>query len=236
MPYNSGTKLPGETASKLGHLSVIESEWVRSLVEDFEAASPTSQSDENKGWEEVKIEGVKPLSHVWAVDGSFAVVPAGTKPQKEVAFVKTALMHVDKSKLAQIDPQNPHPLLLKDIMAESALFHATVFPLRNIVTSKGNNKDTIRNIVFESMKIDENGQYLETLKWIAYEKWRGVGKEVNSPDFQCPHCGREIEGGMKLDSEKDTCYLCGKEVYLTDMVGFHLDMNDESAPDSVASS
>jgi hypothetical protein len=236
MPYNSGTKLPGETASKLGHLSVIESEWVRSLIEDFESVNPSSQPDANAGWKTIKLEGVKPLSHVWAVDGSFVVVPTGMKPQKEVAFVKTAMMHVDKAKLAQIDPLNPHPLLLKDIMADSALYHSTAFPLRNIVTSKGNNKEAIRNIAFESIKVDEGGQYMETLKWIAYEKWRGEGKEVNSPDFQCPHCGREIEGGMKVDSEKDSCYLCGKEVYLTDMVGFHLDMSDDSAPDSVASS
>ena len=37
MPYNSVKgNLPYERASKLGHISVINSEWVKSLVESFE--------------------------------------------------------------------------------------------------------------------------------------------------------------------------------------------------------
>ena len=36
MAYSSGTRLPFESASKLGHLKVIESEWVNSLIKDFE--------------------------------------------------------------------------------------------------------------------------------------------------------------------------------------------------------
>lgn len=38
MAYSSSGKLPEEHASKLGHLSVIRSPWVQSLIEDFEAA------------------------------------------------------------------------------------------------------------------------------------------------------------------------------------------------------
>ena len=38
MPYQQGTRLPGGAASKIGHLAVIESEWVKSLVESFEQA------------------------------------------------------------------------------------------------------------------------------------------------------------------------------------------------------
>lgn len=38
MPYSSGSRLPGESASKLGHLAVIQSEWVRALVAEFDQA------------------------------------------------------------------------------------------------------------------------------------------------------------------------------------------------------
>ena len=40
MPYSQGTRLPGESASKLGHLAVIQSEWVRSLVQEFDHSKP----------------------------------------------------------------------------------------------------------------------------------------------------------------------------------------------------
>ena len=40
MPYQGGTRLPGEFASKLGHLAVVENEWVCDLVKSFESAPP----------------------------------------------------------------------------------------------------------------------------------------------------------------------------------------------------
>jgi len=55
-----------------------------------------------------------------------------------------------------------------------------------------------------------------------------------SPSFACPHCDKPIEG-LPFDAEKGQCSECKNEVYLTDMIGFHLDMSEDSAPDSVAS-
>jgi hypothetical protein len=235
MAYNSGSKLPGERASKLGHLSVVQSEWVKSLIEEFESLAPDTEDPSATMWTPFSSSAA-PLKNVWAVDGSFVKVTGSGKPQKEVAFIKTAILSVDKSKLDKIDPENPHPLLLKDILSDSALFHATVLPLRNIRTPKGNNKDTVRNIIFDSMRIDEGGQYFETLKWLAFKKWRGPGQGANSPSFECPHCGEKIESGIEYDQDIDSCSYCVREVFLTDMIGFHLDMSEDSAPDTVASS
>ncbi|MEB9608874.1 hypothetical protein P4J23_02240 [Bacillus cereus] len=228
----AGNRLPGESASKLGHLSVIESEWVKSLIRDFDSTDRIEEDPSSTRWSEFSVGETKPLRNIWAVDGSFVTVPSDGFPQREVSFVKTALITLDRIRLEEVDKEHPHPLLLRDIMKDSGIFHATVFPLRNIRTSIGTNYDAVRHIIRDSMKVDEDGMFFETLKWLVYQKWSN--KPMKSPAFDCPHCSNEIPG-LLFDDEEGACSNCGKVVFLTDMIGFHLDMDEESAPDSVAS-
>jgi hypothetical protein len=233
MPYSQGTRLPGESASKLGHLSVIQSEWVQALVKEFEHARNATTDSSGTLWTEFDPTGIKPLRNVWAVDGSFVTVQSEERPPKELSFVKTALLTLDRSKLEAIDKENPHPLLLQDVLRGSAIFHATVFPLKNIRTALGSNYDAVRHIVRDSIKIDEDGAFYETLKWVAYKKWSST--PTYSPSFECPHCHYKIDPGLAFDADEGTCGVCFGKVFLTDMIGFHLDMDEDSAPDSVAS-
>lgn len=235
MPYTQGARLPGEKASKLGHIPVVKSEWVNSLVKDFEEiqARPNDMSQTN--WAEFNMEDeVRPLRNIWAVDGSYVSIRTEGKPSKEIAFVKTALLTIDQLKIEGLDKDHPHPLLLQDILRDSAVFHATVFPLKNVRTSLGSNYDAIRHIVRDSINVDEGGAFYETLKWIAYRKWEGTSSNP-SPSFECPHCHHKLEYGLPFDADFGNCNKCNNEVFLTDMLGFHLDMDEESAPDSVAS-
>lgn len=232
MPYSSGSRLPGEAASKLGHLSVVQSDWVKALIHEFEAAPQTDTDPSKTPWNRFDPAGVAPLRSVWATDGSFVTVSSTEMPPREVSFVKTALLTVDRARLAGLDKEHPHPLLLQDVLTGSAVFHATVLPLKNIRTPLGNNYDAVRHIVRDSWRIDEGGAFYETLKWLAYQGWRDV--PVTSPSFACPHCHVD-HPGLPAGADEGSCPACKKVVFLTDMVGFHLDMEEESAPDSVAS-
>lgn len=234
MPYSSGTRLPFEAASKLGHLSVVQSSWVRELIKDFESATQQDFNPAKNLWQTIEVDGASPLRSVWAVDGSFVAVRSEQKPPKEVAFVKTALLLIDRAKLDSIDKENPHPLLLQDVLRNSAIYHSTVFPLKNVRTPLGSNYDAIRHIVRDSLKIDESGAFYETLKWLIYRKW--TSGNSSSPAFECPHCHTLITGGLPHNSDEAPCPGCGKLVFASDLLGFHLDMDEESAPDSVASS
>lgn len=233
MAYSSTGKLPNEHASKLGHLSVIQSQWVQSLIEDFEDTQYQEPDHDMSLWQNFDVGQFEKLKYIWAVDGSYASVKTNPPTGKEVAFIKTALLSVDKKKLEKLDKKNPHPLLLQDIMADSALFHATVLPLKNVKTSLGSNYDAVRHIIYDSMRVDEDGQYFQTLKWLSYKKWEDSKR--CSPKFDCPHCSKEIPG-LPYDSSKGECPHCHKEVLLTDMIGFHLDMEEESASEKIVSS
>jgi len=230
MPYKAGGRLPGERASKLGHLDVIHSELVNSLVQQFE--SPINE-DEKPKVASTKFEiGDDPLRLIFAVDGSLQVIKSDFPPFKEVAFIKTALLRLDQKAMDKIDPETPHPLALRDLMKDSALHHATALPLKGISLPGMNNYDAIRKIIFESFQdASLNAEPYKTLKWLAYEKWSSEKKK--SPSFQCPHCEAEVPG-LAYDVNSEDCIYCGNEVYLSDMLGFHLEMGEDAGPKSVA--
>jgi len=230
MPYKAGDRLPAERASRLGHLDVLKSELVKKLCKSFEDISQSSIST-SPSWMPLPYEG-QPLSLIFGVDGSMQVIESETPPHKALAFIKTALLRVDQVALSSIDEESPHPFALRDILADSALYHATVLPLRHVVVPGMSLYDAVRQTIFESVRdASLDSEPLETLKWIAYEKWDGKQKEL--PLFECPHCEKTI-ATLPYDSEEGNCPDCKGKLFLTDMLGFHQEMAPDSAPETVA--
>jgi hypothetical protein len=230
MPYKAGERLPAERASRLGHLDVLKSELVKKLCKSFE--DTVQRPISTTGSWQVIPSNVQPLPLVFGVDGSMQVIESETPPHKALAFVKTALLRVDQFALSSIDEESPHPLALRDILADSALYHATVLPLRHVIVPGMSVYDAVRKIIFESVKdASLDGEPLETLKWIAYEKWDGKQKQL--PLFECPHCEKTI-ATLPYDAEEGNCPDCKGKLFLTDMLGFHQEMAPDSAPETVA--
>lgn len=230
MPYQSGKNLSGERASKLGHLDVLKSPLVQQLVKSFEHPDTTVITSPIQ-WQPFPLSD-HPQDLIFGVDGSLQVIVDERPPHKAMAFVKTALMRIDQVALSHINKDTPHPFELRDLMAESALYHATVFPLRHVHVPGLSVYDAVRQTIFESVKDPSlAGEPMETLKWLAYEKWSGNQKGLEP--FQCPHCDSD-HATLPYDAEKGACSKCGNLLYITDMLGFHLDMVQEAASDSVA--
>jgi len=230
MPYRSGERLPGERASRLGHLEVLKSELVNKLVKNFEERG-ISNIASNLRWEPIP-QGGELLTIVFGIDGSIQPIESETPPYKRLAFVKTALLRIDQYALSKIDKNSPHPFALRDILVDSALYHATVFPLRHVSIPGMSTYHAIRQIIFESLKgASLKGEPMKTLKWIVYEKWDGKPKQL--PPFQCPHCEKN-EATLPYDAERGKCPKCKGDLFLTDMLGFHLEMAPDSAPDTIA--
>jgi len=230
--YQQGSRLPGERASKLGHLDVLNSELVQELVRQFEFPEPQTGDDSGTPWTPFTQKAL-PLRIIFAVDGSLQIVQSEGLPRREIAFVKTALLRLDPTAIAKLDPEYPHPLALKKMMADSALYHSTVFPLKNVRIPGSKNLDAVRKIIYESIKDPRlEGQPYETLKWLLYRKWSD--KPQKSPSFDCPHCAEEVPG-LPPNSDTETCPHCLEHLYVTDVVGFHLEMLEDSASQGVAS-
>ena len=239
MPYQQGNghRLPPERASKLGHLEVIQSELVQKLCKSFNDPEVTEHTGCISKWEELPKDGAE-LKIIFSTDGSIQVIENPNPPFKAIAFVKTALLKVDQYAISKIDKDTPNPFALRDLMKESALYHSTAFPLRNVYIEGKSNYDAIREIMFESVKDNGlndslNGAMMDTLKWIAYEKWLDNPKS-QLEKFGCPHCEKN-EATLQFDHEKGSCPSCGGEIFITDMFGLHQSMTDDYAPNQVAS-
>ena len=230
MPYQGGRRLSGERASKLGHLDVIKSELVNELIDQFESSEIQAVESE-AGWEHMDINEL-PLRLIFAVDGSKQTVRSDFPPYKELSFLKTALLRLDQHAIGKLDPQAPHPMALRDIMSDAAMYHATVLPLKGIRIKGMNNYNAVRQIIYDSLRDKSlNAEPYKTLRWLAYELWSG--KERLSPSFDCPHCAMDIEG-LPYKADEGQCPHCKGHLYLSDMIGFHLEMGEDAAPESVA--
>ncbi|MBN1546263.1 MAG: hypothetical protein JW902_06355 [Syntrophaceae bacterium] len=230
MPYQGGKRLSGERASKLGHLDIVNSDLVNELIAQFEKREP-AEIETPANWIQITTDET-PLRLIFAVDGSKQTIRSDFPPYKELSFIKTALLRLDQHAIGKLDPVAPHPMALRDIMSDSAMYHATVLPLKGVSIRGQNNYDAVRKIIFDSMRDHSlNAEPYETLKWLAYEKWGDEKK--TSPGFGCPHCFEQV-AGLEFDQDEGCCEHCGGHLYLTDMIGFHLEMAEDAAPDSVA--
>lgn len=231
MPYRTGKKQPGEHASKLGHLEVLKSPLVVKLVRNFEQPDAVDLLD-GANWQPFPPPA-SPFDLIFAVDGSWQAVVDDRPPYKALAFVKTALMKIDQVALKRIDREAPHPLALRDLMREAALYHATAFPLRHIHMPGLSLYHAVRQAIFESIKDPAlNGEIMETLKWLAYQKWRDTPRAL--PEFECPHCEKK-KATLPIDAESGKCPECSNTIFITDMLGFHLEMIESAASETVAS-
>lgn len=240
MPYQKGNRLPAEKASKIGHLEVLKSPLVLRLCDSFNNPDcnikPTGIT-----WVALPTDGL-PLNIIFASDGSIQTIEDKKPPYKAITFVKTALLKMDQYALGKLDKDNPHPFAIRDIMKESALFHATSFPLRHVAIPDKTIYNSVREILYESVNDTgyENsldGAMMETLKWLAYEKWNPSPKQ-ELEKFGCPHCDVDSPGQsratLSFDQERGNCPNCGQELFITDMFGLHQTMSDDFAPFQVA--
>lgn len=232
MPYGAGERLPGERASRLGHLEVLKSPLVNKLVASFEGDVSSQANADNIIWQAIQTEA-KPLSVVFGIDGSFQTIESERSPNKRLAFVKTALLRLDQSALSRIDREAPNPFALRDILANSAIYHSTVFPLKHITLQGIKTYNAVLQIVYESFKdASLDNEIMETFKWIVYEKWSPSPKN-SLEKFECPHC-RKTVATLPYNAETGNCPECGESLYVTDMLGFHQEMTEDSAPDTIA--
>ena len=235
MPYKSGNRLPGERASKIGHLEVIQSSLVKKLCEDFEDPEyDISSLDIN--WQPLP-KGGDILKIIFSSDGSIQILEAKHPPYKAISFIKTALFKMDQYALSKLDKESPNPFDLRDIMQKSALFHSTVLPLRHVKIEDKLLFNAIREVIYESTKDQGfnnslNGALMDTLKWISFDKWSENPKS-QLEKFGCPHCG-ENEATLALDEEEGRCSRCNGKIYITDSFGLHQNMQSEFAPNQVA--
>jgi len=211
----------------------IRSKLVNKIIESFEDPyyNPLDYAKFIPKWIELPKTG-KALPLMFGIDGSIQIIEKSIPPYTKVAYVKTALIKINLKSIYDKEKKLSHPLYYRDFLKKNSVYHTTVFPLRHLRIPKKNTFDTIRKIIFDSLKDSKlNHIPMKIFKWLIYEKWSNKKKKL--PLFQCPVC-RERVVTFAYNNEIGNCPKCGAEIYLTDIMGFHFDMTPDSAKDSVA--
>ncbi len=84
MPYQPGDRLPGEHASRLGHLEVLKSNLVQSLCKSFELPQSGQPLLIDLAWQPLEYSAT-PLNIIFGVDGSVQTIEDPTPPYKALA-------------------------------------------------------------------------------------------------------------------------------------------------------
>lgn len=236
MPYQGSGRLPAEAASKLGHLEIVGSPVISELIRQFEHATADKDDPSKTMWSAFVGTGVKPLSLIFAVDGSMQIVASETLPRREVAFVKTALVRLDPKAVAKLDPDFPHPLAMRDMMKDAALFHAAALPLKGISLQGFNYLVALRTIIRDFMRDPKlEAEPYKTLQWLVHKQWSD--RPSSGPDFICPHCAVTVPGFVPGQETKNCPNArCNAELFLTDCLDMHREMLEDSASKGLVSS
>jgi len=234
--HKNNTNIVVERKSKLGHLEVVSSPLVKKLCENFESQEYSKDQSEIV-WNQLPYNGSE-LNIIFSSASAFKVIESNQVPHKAIAFIKSALLSLDQYAISKLDKKNPSPFAIRDIMKGSALFHSTAFPLRHVFVPGKTIYQSIREIIFESVKDSGlndslDGAMMKTLKWIAYEKWDTESTKPLEP-FGCPNCLENV-ATLPFDIEKGNCPSCGEEIFITDLFGLHLNMQEAYAPNQIAS-
>jgi len=229
MPYQRGTNLPGEFASKVGHLDVVNSELMDELVANLEFTE-LPKTDKKEVWED--IPKAESLTEIFGVDGSSQPIPYEDWPYARLFCVKVALVSLNSQDVNKLNENTPHPMEIRDVLSQSVIRHVNLFPLRHIQLSGINIYNAVRKIIFEGLQKHDKlkDEVLKTLKWLVFEKWND--QQFSLPNFDCPNCEKSV-ATLPYDAEIDKCPNCSEILYLTDWLGFHLRMLPDNAPDEV---
>lgn len=231
MGYSEGKNLKYETASKLGHVSIIEDEFIKQLVEEFEVIEDDEEKIEIDNVEKLKKTNNENIKSIIAIDGSLSLIQNSFNNKKIMAYIKIASMILDLDTLEEANKPIVDPNLITEILTNHSDTYSTVIPINNIRVKGHTILESFRKIVDITLRKYDSGILYDTYKFLVYREWK---EDKNVIEFQCPSCGEKIH--FSNGEEEKLCVNCNNKVYLTDYLGLHRDMNEENNNESLANS
>jgi hypothetical protein len=237
MPYPSSQNLSFETASKLGHLSVVNDPFIRGMLGSFERVQLDPSMPPDQGVGRLDLDGVEPLDFVIAVDGSMSTIPNTLVPQKTISYVKIAALNIRMDELQKAHAPIVNPETISALLSRYADTESTVLPLSNVRVPGKTLMESLREAIQATFQHFGGGKLYDTLRYIVSQEWdpdppAWRADSALRPHFFCPFCGEDVRFPR---SELDfSCLSCNQDLTLVDYLGLLMDVNESSNDDAVA--
>ena len=214
MSYSAGSgRLPFESASRLGHLPLMDDPFISRLAEGYRVPSGLAPAPSLYPlcWKHFSP-GASAIETVVTSDGSFAVTPQDSS----LVYIRVGIQKLP----VRSDPAPLHPFQVYDALLHNSDCVHTVLPMSIPCRTQREFSQIVRNAIFRTFQT--RAVLLDTLRWLFSEGWQGRGASV--PAICCPHCGEKI---YLDDADEQTC-SCGEHIYLTDLLDWDKDLESDT--------
>jgi len=230
VPYGASVNLPFESASKLGHLSVVGDPLVKALLESFEKVERGESMVPDGAIRTLDLGAVEPLSLVLAVDGSLSSVPNSLIEDKTLAYVKVAALCLSLDDLEAAEAPIVDPSFVQGLIRDHTHTFSTVLPLNNVIVAGQTMRETVRDVIYRTFRTVNDGRLLDTLVYLTSHGW--LTHSEHDASFACPLCQREND--LPRNTVEFACRNCGQTITVVDYLGFDREVNEDSNEDVVA--
>lgn len=212
-------RLPFESASKTGHISLIEDPLVQRLIRGFQSSgSPPEPSLFSLDWYALP-DAPSGIESVIACDGSCVET---AQESCSLAYLRVGVQRIS----APFSGPPLHPLQMQREVQRNSLCIQTVLPLEIPCLNQLEFDFRMRQAIFETCAAQP--ELLLTLRWLVSEAWDGGWDRQLF--VQCPCCGAPVDV-----SRSDTARCgCGSQVFLTDLLGWSVDLAGSDSSSRVA--
>lgn len=204
-------RLPYESASKTGHISLISDPLVSRLISGYRESGPPAPEEESPYpllWNQTEGRDTD-IETVIACDGSYSEVHQDSCDLVYIrAGVQRMPVHSEATAL--------HPFRLQKHILENSDCVQTVLPADIPLLSIREFGIRMRRAIYETCR--SKPRLLPTLRWLYTEGWTGYPKRL--PLIRCPNCG----GHLDLTEMNEGICSCGEPVFLTDILEWGKDI------------
>ncbi len=237
MAYGASKHLPFETASKLGHLSIINSPFVQEMLSSFQRIERDPAATPDTGLHQLDLGDVAPLDFVIAVDGALSSVPNSLAPHRMLSYIKIAALNMSLVELQRVRAPIVNPEQVSRLLCDYADTESTVLPLANVRIPGQTLRDTIREAVRATFERFGDGRLLECLRFLVSHEWDPNSPtwspgSTQRPHFACPFCRGDVP--VPRSETAFVCPSCSQSLTLADYLGLLMEVNEESNDETVA--
>lgn len=239
MAYSSARgRKPMERASKISHANIIASPEVQALLSECTIPRAADTETIKELLVQVPHPTRQPIKAVIAVDGSFReAVVRDEFPSATLTFFAFGPLYFKLDDLRELDRETfiaPEDLArLKKIQR-----YPLAVPTRNISRRGLGLRDSIRATLYEFLtkRHHDDKPLGVTLRWLVFRQWTGDKAQSRTLEH-CPNQGCTREKIVLLPNTPDVfdCEVCGKPIYLADVLRLHELVDDEQGASRITS-
>ena len=234
---NRKRNYPNEYASKSSHRNIIKDETVKKFLKECELPKKTKEIhiDLTKT---IKLNEPEhnPIKNIIAIDaGHQEIFIQKEFPSSQITFFQFGILNfkiTDLQELAAkkfIDPQDLSKI--KQINPIKLVIPSKNLTLRNQVTLT----KSVRKAIYDFfLQETEEKKLIDTLKWLLFNEYDHI--DYGKYSINCPECKSPVSKPtlQEMHFHNNTeCPKCSGTIYLTDLFGLHLKIDDEIGAENI---